>query len=234
MNKTYYKFAKNAVRVVLFFLFFILVYFYFDKEYMIKAVQQMLRHPVILFMVLGIYFLSFLLKGMAWKMYLNEQVRLSSCLIGLFYSLLFNHLFPLKVGDGLRVMVMNQREKQISVARSFHSVFVLRVMDILFLVTLVGIGVPFFPLPLKLPGLYPLGLVGISVLAGLFFLRYFASDFLSRQLSHAEACLNRRQGTHCHHPRIHQLDIGRGHSVWSFHDHCWNLYPWEKRFGSIV
>ncbi|MCR8850998.1 flippase-like domain-containing protein [Rossellomorea sp. SC111] len=194
MNKRIYKFAKNVVRLVLLGLFFILVTFYFDKEYMINAIEQMLDHPFILFSVLGIYFLSFLLKGMAWKVYLNEHVRLSSCLIGLFYSLLFNHLFPLKVGDGLRVMVMNQREKQISVARSFHSVFVLRVMDILFLMFLAGIGLLYFPLPLKLPGLYSIGLAGCSVLIGVLLLWYFASDFLSRQLSMLKRALSGRRG----------------------------------------
>jgi glycosyltransferase AglD len=182
MNKTYYKFAKNGVRMLLLGLFFILVYFYFDKEYMMKTLEQMLRHPVILLIVLGIYFLSFFLKGMAWKIYLNDQVRLTSCLIGLFYSLLFNHLFPLKIGDGLRAMVMNQREKQISVERSFHSVFVLRVMDTLLLVILVGIGLLFFPLPLKLPGLFSIGVILCFVLAGGLVLRFVPSDFLSRQL----------------------------------------------------
>ncbi|KPL60863.1 lysylphosphatidylglycerol synthase transmembrane domain-containing protein [Rossellomorea vietnamensis] len=194
MNKTAFKYAKNAVRLVLLGLFFVLVTFYFDKEYMMEAIEQMLDHPFILFSVLGIYFLSFLLKGMAWKIYLNEHVRLSSCLIGLFYSLLFNHLFPLKVGDGLRVMVMNQREKQISVARSFHSVFVLRVMDILLLMILAGIGLLYFPLPLKLPPFYSIGLVGCSVLIGVLLLRYFASDFLSGQLSMLKSALSGERG----------------------------------------
>ncbi|WP_061810923.1 lysylphosphatidylglycerol synthase transmembrane domain-containing protein [Rossellomorea vietnamensis] len=194
MNKTVYKFAKNAVRFGLLGLFFILVSFYFDKEIMKEAIGQMLKHPFILFSVLGIYFLSFLLKGMAWKIYLNEHVRLSSCLIGLFYSLLFNHLFPLKAGDGLRVMVMNQCEKQISVARSFHSVFVLRVMDILFLMILTGIGLLFIPLPLKLPGLYSIGLVGCAVLIGLLLLRYVAYDFLSGQLRLLRTALSGGRG----------------------------------------
>ncbi|MFI8685643.1 YbhN family protein [Rossellomorea sp. NPDC077527] len=194
MNKTSYKFAKNAVRILLLGLFFILLYFYFDKEFMMKAIQQMVVHPIIILTVLGMYFLSFFLKGIAWKLYLNANVRLSSCLIGLFYSLLFNHLFPLKVGDGLRVMVMNQREKQVSVEQSFHSVFVLRVMDTLLLMILVGIGLPFFPLSLEMPALFSIGLFICFLLAGGFILRYVPSVFLSRQVSMLKNALSGGRG----------------------------------------
>ncbi|PFA61859.1 hypothetical protein CN378_21990 [Bacillus sp. AFS015802] len=193
MNKSY-KLAKNGVRILLLVLFFILLYYYFDKDYMMKTVQQMLAHPVILLLVLGIYFVSFFLKGIAWKLYLNDNVRLTSCLIGLFYSLLFNHLLPLKVGDGLRVMVMNQREKHISVERSFHSVFILRVMDTLSLMLLAGIGLFFFPFALKLPGLFTIGLFLCAVLAGGLLLRYVSAGFLTRQMAMLKHALSGSRG----------------------------------------
>ena len=194
MKKSYYKFAKNGVRILLTGVFFILLFFYFDKEYMMKTLQQVLHHPVIVLVVLGIYFFSFFLKGMAWKLYLNDEVRLSSCLIGLFYSLLFNHLFPLKVGDGLRVMVMNQREKHISVERSFHSVVVLRVMDTLLLLALAGCGLFFFPFALKLPGFLTVGLVVFFIVAAWVLLLFITPDILSRHLGMLKHALSGGKG----------------------------------------
>ncbi|MCA1056374.1 flippase-like domain-containing protein [Rossellomorea aquimaris] len=194
MNRTAFKIAKNMVRFILLLFFLFLLFFFYDKEHMSEAFKQILSHPVMIVVIVGIYCLSFFLKGVAWKLYLNEGVRISSCMIGLFYSLLFNHLLPLKVGDGLRVMVMNQREKQISVEQSFHSVFVLRVLDTLALMVLVILGLPFFPFPLELPGIVPVALVGIAIMtAGVILVAAFP-DFLMRQYHMLKDALSGARG----------------------------------------
>ncbi len=193
MNTAYYKLVINGVRIILLSLFFILLYVYFDKEYMLETGKQMLSHPFTIVMIVGLYFFSFLLKGTAWKVYLNANVRLTSTLIGLFYSLLFNHLLPLKVGDGVRVMVMNQREN-ISVERSFHSVFVLRIMDILSLLLLLVLGFPFFSLPYKLPGLYSIGLIVCFLLAGGFAVKMIFPDLFKRHFDMLKDALRGARG----------------------------------------
>ncbi|TMU85756.1 flippase-like domain-containing protein [Bacillus sp. BHET2] len=193
MNKAYYRLVINGVRILLLSLFFILLYVYFDKEYMLEIGRQMLSHSFTIIMIVGIYFFSFLLKGVAWKVYLNANVRLTSTLIGLFYSLLLNHLLPLKVGDGVRVMVMNQREN-ISVERSFHSVFVLRVMDTLSLLFLVVLGFPYFSLALKLPSLYSIGLLVCFLLAGGFGIRMIFPDLFKRHVNMLKDALRGARG----------------------------------------
>ncbi|BCB05058.1 lysylphosphatidylglycerol synthase transmembrane domain-containing protein [Bacillus sp. KH172YL63] len=193
MSKAYYKLAINGVRILLFGLFILLVSVYLDKESLMETGRRVLANPGTITVVLGIYFLSFLLKGLAWKMYLKGSVRLSSCLIGLFYSLLFNHLLPLKVGDGLRVMVMHHREN-VTVEKSFHSVFVLRVIDTLSLLFLIGLGLPFFSLSLEVPGLYSLIILGSLVTGGGFLLWKVFPRLLARQLSMLKDALSGVRG----------------------------------------
>ncbi len=189
---SFYKFAKNSIRILLLSMFLILLFFFLDKEFLMDSGRRMLQNPITIFIVISIYFLSFFLKGIAWKMYLNDGVRLTSCLYGLFYSLLFNHLFPLKVGDGLRVMIMNNRETHISVEKSFHSVFVLRIMDTMSLLIIVLIGLPFFTIPFSALNVFFIFVITLFV--GAFILKKMFPAFFTRHWQLLTSSLSGKNG----------------------------------------
>ncbi|UII55108.1 flippase-like domain-containing protein [Cytobacillus spongiae] len=140
---------KNGLKPVLFWSvriglvsgFLYIIWNEFQWERFVQAGAQMLHHPILLCLIFVGYFVSFYLKAWAWKLYFKGQISISTALYGIFYSLLINHLAPIKVGDVVRAMVLSTREQQVHMEKSFHSVFVLRLLDIASLLLLSSIGV---------------------------------------------------------------------------------------------
>ncbi|MCM3694357.1 lysylphosphatidylglycerol synthase transmembrane domain-containing protein [Neobacillus niacini] len=160
-------------------LFIYLSIHYFNGKSIWNGIKEVIQSPYLLFTMLIIYFLSFCLKALAWKWYLNGRPRFSTCLLGILYSLFVNHLLPIKAGDLVRMKLLSTRD-DLSGGDAVHSVIILRLLDMLYLIsfTLIGLfilGVDFqIPLPLIIIG----GIIsGFSIIV---VLRFFP-NFLKRQ-----------------------------------------------------
>jgi glycosyltransferase AglD len=91
-----------------------------------------------------------------------------SCFQGIGWSLFINHLTPFKVGDVIRASAIIHKRK-ISWDEAFHSVFVLRIIDIVTLLLLSSIGflVFFHRIPINIMlvvGVISIGVVCVAVL----------------------------------------------------------------------
>jgi len=159
--------------------FFYLTFHYFDGEWIWKGIKAIIQSPIILFAILTLYLLSFCLKAIAWKVYLNGRPRFLTCLLGVLYSLLVNHLLPIKAGDLVRMKIMSTRD-DISGEDAAHSVIILRLLDMIFLIgfTIIGLFVLGVDFQISIP-LIMVGCIGL-VLALVVVLRFFPV-FLRRQ-----------------------------------------------------
>lgn len=154
---------------------------YFDERHLGNSIKKIFQQPVLLAAVLIVYFLSFCLKAAAWKLYLNGKARFSTCLIGILYSLLINHLLPVKVGDLARAKIASTRESALKDDEALHSVVVLRLLDLFCLVSMAMIGL----WALKVQFRFPLWLVIVSSFIGLvvlFVIHHYAPVFLNKHI----------------------------------------------------
>ncbi|OKL35605.1 lysylphosphatidylglycerol synthase transmembrane domain-containing protein [Domibacillus mangrovi] len=152
------RFFKKVLSILTLVGFAFLTIHSFDENHLGNSIQKIFQQPVLLAAILIVYFLSFCLKAAAWKLYLNGKARYSTCLIGILYSLLINHLLPVKVGDVVRAKIASTREPMLKDDEAFHSVVVLRLLDMFCLVGIAMIGLS----ALKVQFRFPLWLVIVS------------------------------------------------------------------------
>ncbi|MFK2827045.1 lysylphosphatidylglycerol synthase transmembrane domain-containing protein [Bacillus sp. B190/17] len=181
MKRFYKKSAKRFISLVIIVAFIVLTIMYFDVGEIWRAVQLLLQNPFWLFVMLSLYFISFCLKAAAWKFYLRKRVSFLSCLLGILYSLFINHLFPIKIGDVIRAEILHKREKLIKREEAFHSVIVLRVMDMGCLIGIAFVGLFVLDIAYKIPVWLIVSGCTIVLLSLLVIKRYFA-EFLNRQI----------------------------------------------------
>jgi glycosyltransferase AglD len=162
--------------------FILLTSYFFDTELMCKSVKKLLDHPFLIGTIFGLYFVSFWLKAIVWKIYLGGKARVSSCLLGILYSLFVNHILPIKIGDLVRMKILSDRDKTVSMEESIHSVIVLRVLDMVCLVVIALLGlitlhedfsIPFWPIVM--------GVILTSVIILILLIKL--PEFTKRQLS---------------------------------------------------
>lgn len=156
-----------------------MTFYFLDAVMIMGEIKAIITKPGILLFIFTSYFFAFFTRGLAWKLYLNNRVRLSTCMYGLFYSLLLNHLLPVKAGDFARIGVMKAREPDISGQEAFNSVIVLRVMDMVILFGMASAGLAFLKLPVNGKLLLWLGVIGFVVTVLLY---YKFQAFFKRQL----------------------------------------------------
>ncbi len=193
MKKYYKSRIKLSIAILLILSFILLTFKYFDAEKIWNSMLGIIQHPILFLSILVIYFMSFYCKAIAWKFYLRGRARLSTCLIGIFYSLLVNHLLPIKIGDLLRIKIMSTRDKQITDEEAFHSVLILRVLDMLSLMIMTLIGL----ISLKVKFNFPVWtiLLGLTVcLLSIFLLSKYAPLFLNKHLSILKSALLSKNG----------------------------------------
>ncbi|HYK73145.1 MAG TPA: lysylphosphatidylglycerol synthase transmembrane domain-containing protein [Pseudoneobacillus sp.] len=142
------KFKKSVFRSIsalLIVFFFILTLYYFDwTEFRVQTFNFFVNHPYLLGMITLTYFTSFLLRALAWKKYLQNQVRLKYCLQGVLLSLFINHITPIKVGDLARIWVLTKNEDKMSWDEATHSVVMMRLLDMLTLILFSLVGLILF------------------------------------------------------------------------------------------
>lgn len=132
-----------SIKLVLVAAFLILVYRYVDVEMLWNGVKTLAGSPVILIGMTAAYAAAFLLKALAWRLYLPQRPRLAVLWHGLMYSLLLNHVLPVKAGDAARVGVL-WRYGAADAGTALHSVAALRALDMAALLALAAAGAPLF------------------------------------------------------------------------------------------
>jgi glycosyltransferase AglD len=160
--------------------FFYLTFNYFDGEWILNGINTIIQSPIILMTILTVYLLSFCLKAVAWKVYLNGRPRFSTCLLGVLYSLFVNHLLPIKAGDFVRMKIMSNRDN-ISSEDAAHSVIILRMLDMFCLIVFTFIGLIVLGVEFQIS--IQLIIIGsiLSMLSLLVVVRFFPV-FLKRQI----------------------------------------------------
>lgn len=149
MRNFFKKHLKKTISALLIIAFLLLTFYFLDPGTMLKELKVLASRPIVLLMIFVCYFFAFLARGIAWKLYLKNKASLSTCMYGLFYSLLLNHLLPVKAGDLARIGILKAREPKITSHEAFNSVLVLRVLDTAILFSMAIIGLAFLELPIN-------------------------------------------------------------------------------------
>lgn len=131
-------FVFIAALLFLFFLF--MTWRWFDLNAMLLQLSTLGKHPQWLILMIGAYWCSFVLKACAWKMYSGSDARFRIYYHGIMYSLLTNHLLPIKVGDIARAGFL-MRNSRNTWDEAVHSVAIMRLIDMFVLGAVSVIGV---------------------------------------------------------------------------------------------
>ena len=119
---------------------------WFDSKEWLHDVMLLFHQPKWLVFMVIVYLASFLLKTAAWRIYAGQEVKFAVYFHAISYSLLVNHVLPIKVGDGVRTgLLMKDGGK--SWEDALHSVAVMRLLDMLVLAGIGGIGIVRMGLP---------------------------------------------------------------------------------------
>jgi glycosyltransferase AglD len=143
MKHKYVTYVIRMIGVVLAVLFALSAYRYLDGKMLAAHFSSMIKQPEKLAIMFVIYGASFWLRALAWKWYVQKNISLAVYMNGLFLSLFVNHITPVKIGDVVRVSVLAE-QKNVSVDEAFHSVAVLRLLDMLLLLFLSAWGIYYY------------------------------------------------------------------------------------------
>lgn len=179
MKIIFSKYFKKVISSILIASFLFLTIQLLDVDKMLKDIQIVASRPGTLLFIFAVYLSAFLARGTAWKLYLQNKARLRTCMYGLFYSLLLNHLLPVKAGDLARIGILKSREQAISPQEAINSVIVLRMLDTAILFLMAVAGLAFLDLPINGMIFVLLG-AGAAVMVIFFYFRFRA--FFERHL----------------------------------------------------
>jgi hypothetical protein len=120
-----------------------LLWRHFDAGAVWDGWHALSGRPATLLAMTAAYAAAFWLRAVAWRLYLPKahRPRVSLLYHGLIYSLLLNHVLPVKAGDVARVGVL-WRRGNIPGALALQSVAVLRALDLAALALLAAAGAP--------------------------------------------------------------------------------------------
>ncbi|MCF6138156.1 lysylphosphatidylglycerol synthase transmembrane domain-containing protein [Pseudalkalibacillus berkeleyi] len=151
-----------------------------DEEIQSSFLQSFNWLSVIIVTV--VYTSAFLLRALAWRIFLKGSITFKSSMVGIFYSFVFNHILPVKAGDFIRAGIVTLNH-QISFKRSLSSVVTLRILDLGVLGIVAMIGAFLFGYHISTL-LFFLFIVGglLLVIVGLIFRKRF--KWLNRGVNH--------------------------------------------------
>jgi glycosyltransferase AglD len=112
----------------------------FDWSKLRSSFHSLWTHPQWLFLMTFFYTLAFWLRAIAWKMYMKGKITLSSAVVSLFYSLAVNHFFPVKAGDMVRIGIIRNKNRNLTMDEAVHSVVMMRLFDMLSLMGIAAVG----------------------------------------------------------------------------------------------
>ncbi|WP_274363671.1 lysylphosphatidylglycerol synthase domain-containing protein [Paenibacillus thermotolerans] len=130
------------IKIVIFAAFIYLAWRYFDGPAFVDGWKALADAPLWLALMTAAYSAAFFCRAAAWRLYLPEAERptLALCWHGLIYSLLLNHVLPVKAGDAARVGVLWRHGTPAALA--LHSVAAARALDMAALTALAAAGAP--------------------------------------------------------------------------------------------
>lgn len=161
---------------------------WFNKDEWLDHLFLLLKQPQWLIFMFTAYLLSFILKAEAWRRYAGSKERFGIFFHGIIYSLLVNHLLPLKVGDLVRTgFLMKTANKTWDEA--LHSVTIMRLLDMLTLCLYAGFGILWLGLPSSWlwVAVLPAAAVLLAVIYRLPFIRKM--PFIQKHLTHLRATM---------------------------------------------
>jgi glycosyltransferase 2 family protein len=165
MGKKLFQRLTLAGSLLLFIFFLSLSLTFFDAETLYLQTKQFFSNYNWLLFTTVCYFFAFLFRAAAWRMYGEYKQPMTLFLYGLYYSLFFNHIFPIKIGDVIRIGVLANK-KEVSWDTAAHSVVVMRILDLVCLGLFSFIGAMFIGVALNYS--FFLQLVIILVVIGIF------------------------------------------------------------------
>ncbi|AQQ53452.1 lysylphosphatidylglycerol synthase transmembrane domain-containing protein [Planococcus lenghuensis] len=129
MGKKLLKPLIHIGSLLLFLFFLFLTVRFFDIGLLIQQLRQIFFNGHWFVFLTACYLSAFVLRTMAWKMYLKGQHPFRVYLSALFYSLFINHIFPFKAGEVVRTGVL-AGEPEMDIDTAAHSVIVMRLLDL--------------------------------------------------------------------------------------------------------
>jgi len=188
------KWAIKGFAIVLFFLFTFITVQFFNFAELKYLIESMLKNPFWLLLMTAAYFLAFYLRAWAWKWYLSKKIPISILLYGLFYSLLVNHILPIKAGDAVRMGIL-KTQKHLSWDETIHSVVMMRSLDLLSLGFLAMFGALFLGYQISV-SFFLIILILIPFSGGLLYwaASYFKFGFIQKHLTLIFQALRGRNG----------------------------------------
>ncbi|MFK7694615.1 lysylphosphatidylglycerol synthase transmembrane domain-containing protein [Paenibacillus sp. HJGM_3] len=163
---------------------------WFDAGEWWADLRTLAAQPRWLALMLAVYGLSFALKASAWRLYAPSQAPFRVYVHAILYSLLVNHLLPIKAGDAVRAGVLMKQAGQ-RWDEALHSVGIMRLLDMAVLGLIGGTGIILLGLPTSwwgfaaLAGLLALVAVArfLPWLSRLPFVRKHSDYFRTRMMS---------------------------------------------------
>lgn len=164
MGKKILRSIKLLIGLSLIGLFFWFLIPIFNIESLSKLFSNLLTHPVWLIAMIVGYTIAFLLRALSWKLVIDRNVGYKVFLSGIFYSLFFNHILPLKGGEAVRIGTLAQHP-EVRVNHSVKTVVSLRFLDLIWLGLFAIIGATIMGINLSYRVVILICIVGIVTLA---------------------------------------------------------------------
>lgn len=149
------------------------IYFVFSQikpEDLVRSFQEV--HwgyvlPCTLLLILGLF-----TRALRWRVLLDNALPLSRAFHMLNVAYLVNGILPLRMGEVARAFLATRYQPPVPVARSFSTIVIERLLDVLAVVVLLAFGLASGPLP---PELSSAGLIGPVALIGFLGLVFLAA-----------------------------------------------------------
>ncbi|WP_123042294.1 lysylphosphatidylglycerol synthase transmembrane domain-containing protein [Cohnella candidum] len=121
--------VKGTVGILMLAVFVLLAARFLHGGELSSVMESLLRSPWTLVLMSLAYALSFYVKAWAWKIYAGAGQPVWKHLAPIGYSLLINHLLPVKAGDLVRTGLAAKMEGK-KYDEALHTVAVMRAMDV--------------------------------------------------------------------------------------------------------
>ncbi|MFZ3579955.1 lysylphosphatidylglycerol synthase transmembrane domain-containing protein [Virgibacillus sp. DJP39] len=171
----------HLASIFLFSAFLVLSWNFFDLKMLFTLTQRFFLNFHWLFFVTILYLLAFVSRAFAWKMYGDVKHPIKIYLVALFYSLFFNHIFPIKIGDVVRIGVF-ANQKDVTWDKATHSVVVMRILDLMCLGIFASVGALLIGVSLNY--YFLLKIIVVFAIIGLSFLYLLKKKWFSFYLEH--------------------------------------------------
>ncbi|MDC3415859.1 lysylphosphatidylglycerol synthase transmembrane domain-containing protein [Aquibacillus salsiterrae] len=133
------RFFFVTIRIAVACIFLFLVVQFFDFAEISESTGKLLDQPILLLMMVIGYWSSFYLKAKAWMVYVEDDGPVKNYLDAIFYSLVINHLLPVKGGELVRVGYIHHKNK-LSLSLAAESTVAMRLLDLVILGVIAASG----------------------------------------------------------------------------------------------